>query len=53
MGTSSFFIITIIISKSYIAHVSTKQDTQGAKLDMQTFKETGFYWSGEFWEPIK
>ena len=33
-------IIIIIISKSYIAHVSTKQGTQGADY-IQTFRKIG------------
>ena len=39
-----------IISKSCIAHVSTKQGTQGAEY-IQTFKKIG-YCSDEFWDPI-
>ena len=39
-------IIIIIISKSYIAHISTKQGTQGAEY-IQTFRKIG-YCSDEF-----
>ncbi len=42
--------IIIIISKSYIAHVSTKQGTQGAGC-IQTYRKIG-YCSEEFWDPI-
>ena len=34
-------LIIIIISKSYIAHVSTKQGTQGAEY-IQTFRKIGY-----------
>ena len=47
MVISHLEAIIIIISKSYIAHVSTKQGTQGADEYMQTFRKIG-YCSDEF-----
>ena len=35
-------IIIIITSKSYVAHVSTKQGTQGAEYYIQTFRKIGY-----------
>ena len=50
MCKSLLIIIIIIISKSYIAHVSTKQGTQGAEY-IHTFRMIGNC-SDEFWDPI-
>ena len=47
---SKVYTDNIIISKSYIAHVSTKQGSQGAAY-IQTFRKIG-YCGDEFRDPI-